>query len=96
MENVIKSHSYVYDCVVESRYDEVSGNVLHAYIELKDGYTMDEDMIKQYVKTKLPDYCRPKYVKFKKLDRTSNGKLKRYDNVDVPDKHLVLTYKKIV
>ena len=92
VENVIKSHPCVYDCVVESKADRVSGNVLYAYVELKEEYSIDADMVRQYVKSKLPDYCRPKYVEFKKLDRTSNGKLKRYDGVKAPDKHLVLTY----
>lgn len=92
VESVIKSHPFVNDCVVESQTDKVSGNVLYAYVEIKDGYTIDEYMIKQLVKSKLPDYCRPKYVEFKKLERTSNGKLKRHDNVDVPNKQLVLAY----
>ncbi|MBR3145761.1 MAG: AMP-binding protein [Bacilli bacterium] len=90
VENVIKTHTGVYDCVVESRSDSISGNVLYAYVELKDGYVLSEEMIKQYVKTKLPNYCRPKYVVFKKLDRTCNGKLKRADLVQAPDKKLVL------
>ncbi|MBR5370174.1 MAG: AMP-binding protein [Bacilli bacterium] len=90
VENVIKTHPYVYDCVVESKSDPVSGNVLYAYVELKRGVVLDEDMIKQYVKTKLPNYCRPKHVVFKKLDRTCNGKLKRTDLVQAPDKKLVL------
>ena len=94
VENTIKQHPCVYDCVVESKTDEISGNVLYAYVELKDNCFIDEDMIKQYVKTKLPDYCRPKYVEIRKLDRTSNGKLKRNDNVEAPDKKLVLTYLK--
>lgn len=96
VENVIKSHPNVYDCVVESKPDKVSGNVLYAYIELNSGKTLDENEIKQFVKTKLPDYCRPKNVIFKKLDRTSNGKLRRYDGVKAPDKHLVLSYLKTV
>lgn len=90
VENVIKTYIGVYDCVVESRSDSISGNVLYAYVELKDGYVLSEEMIKQYVKTKLPNYCRPKYVVFKKLDRTCNGKLKRNDLVQAPDKKLVL------
>ena len=90
VENVIKTHPYVYDCIVESKSDSVSGNVLYAYVELKDGYVLTEEIVKQYVKTKLPNYCRPKYVVFKKLDRTCNGKLKRTDLVKAPDKKLEL------
>jgi acetyl-CoA synthetase len=90
VENVIKTHPYVYDCVVESKSDPVSGNSLYAFVELKKGFVLSEDVIKQYVKTKMPNYCRPKQVIFKKLDRTCNGKLKRTDLVQAPDKKLVL------
>ena len=96
VENVIKSHPFVYDCVIESKSDKVSGNVLYAYVELKDNCSINAENIKHFVKTKLPDYCRPKYVEFKKLDRTFNGKLKRYDSVEMPDKHLILTYSKVI
>ena len=96
VELVIKSHPFVYDCMVASKSDSVSGNVLYAYIELKDGYNLSENEVKQFVKSKLPDYCRPKYVVFKKLDRTCNGKLKRCDTVEAPDKKLVLCNNKYV
>lgn len=95
VECAIKTHPFVYDCVVESVPDPISGNVLYAYVELKDGYTLLEEDIKQYVKTKMPDYCRPKYVIFKKLERTCNGKLKRKDTITPPDKKLVLSYRRI-
>lgn len=94
VENTIKLHPYVYDCIVESKKDDESGNILYAYVELKDNCFMDADMIKQFVKMKLPDYCRPKYVEIRKLERTSNGKLKRNDTVEPPEKFLSLTYKK--
>lgn len=90
VELVIKSHPYIYDCMVASKSDPVSGNVLYAYVELKEGYSLTEEEVKQFVKSKLPDYCRPKYVVFKQLDRTCNGKLKRCDTVEAPDKKLVL------
>ena len=96
VEMVIKSHPYVYDCMVGSNYDSVSGNALYAIVELKEGYNLTANEVKQYVKTKLPDYCRPKIVEFKELERTCNGKLKRCDKVEAPDKHLVLCNNKYI
>ena len=88
VEAVIKRHPSVYDCVVGSEKDPVSGNYLYAYVELKEGYSLTPEEVKQYVKTKLPDYCRPKVVEFRVLDRTCNGKLKRTDTVVAPNKKL--------
>lgn len=95
VEHVIKTHYAVSECVVESKKDEISGNVLTAYVELKNWIDdVSEDNIKQYVKTKLNDYCRPKYVVFKKIERTLGGKPKRNDVVEAPNKGLILTKKR--
>lgn len=88
VENLIKKHPYVLDCVVGSCSDPVSGNYLYAYVELKDGCSMSAKEVQQFVKMNLPNYCRPKVIEFKKLDRTCNGKLRRTDTVEAPNKKL--------
>ena len=90
VEHVIRSHPQVLDCIVESKKNNISGNSLTAYVELKENMFLDKKEIKEYVKSKLPDYCRPKEVVFQKLERTENGKVKRNDLIKTPNKYLVL------
>ena len=94
VEQIIKMHPLVFDCIVESKNDEISGNTLTSFIELKETKDKVTDAdIKSFVKTKLPDYCRPKDIVFKKLERTPGGKVIRNDVVEPPSKCLRLRFK---
>lgn len=101
VERTIKKLPFVSECLVESEKDPISGCVLTASIELTDEYVNYPDLedlkrkVIEFVKTKMNDYCRPKYVVFKKLERTCNGKLKRQNIVAPPDKKLVMRVKPV-
>ena len=77
VEAVIKSHPGVSDCIVESKKDVDSGNILRVTVEIKPGDELTAEDIQLFVKQNLPDYCRPKEVVFGRIPRTSNGKTKR-------------------
>ena len=91
VEKIIKTHPLVSDCVVESKKDDVSGNILIAKVELKDpNSVITKEEIKMYVKSKLQDYCRPKNVEFTILPRSNSGKVIKEYEEPVPDKCLVV------
>ena len=94
LENVIKQHPKVFDCVVESHPDNISGNYLTAIVELENGATLTEEEIKNFVKLNMQDYYRPKYVIFGPIERTPNGKKVHKDTSETPDKGMILVRKK--
>lgn len=104
VETTIKKLPYVNDCVVESIPDSISGNIIIARIELTEEYAISlkeqdypkfKNDISLFVKSQMPDYCRPKEIIFGELERTNNGKLKRKDTITPPDKGLVLIRKEL-
>lgn len=95
VEEVIKTHPMVRECVVESVSDELSGNALIANVELyNDAKEITEDDIRNYVKLYMQNYYRPKFVNFKQIERTLNGKPIHHTSSSVPDKNMTLVRKK--
>lgn len=87
VESVIRNHPMIDDCAVVCESDSIHGHSLTAQVELSDdSLELTESDVQCYVKSFLPDYCRPAKVIFTKLERTSSGKVKRKDMT--PDKQL--------
>jgi acetyl-CoA synthetase len=76
-------HPAVQDVAVIGKPDKIRGNIIKAFIVLKDGYSPSEELVMQIqnlVKTKLASYAYPREIEFvKELPRTETGKLKRFE-----------------
>jgi acyl-CoA synthetase (AMP-forming)/AMP-acid ligase II len=83
VENILIGHPAVFDVAVLGRADEVYGQSVHAYVQLKDSALCAPETAAQLIQ-----YCRSELAAFKcptgmtfvdSLPRTENGKLlKRY------------------
>ncbi|MFT0544791.1 AMP-binding protein [Allopusillimonas ginsengisoli] len=82
VENVLLSHEAVAECGVVARPDDERGNVVKAFVVLKQGHEAGPDMVKRlqdFVKTAIAPYKYPREIEFvDSLPRTETGKLQRF------------------
>ncbi|MEP6701984.1 MAG: 2-aminobenzoate-CoA ligase, partial [Betaproteobacteria bacterium] len=75
-------HPAVAECGVIGRPDEARGQIVAAFIVLKEGFQADESMTRQlqeFVKQTIAPYKYPRAVHFvAALPRTETGKLQRF------------------
>lgn len=82
VEDALLTHPAVVECGVIGTPDADRGNVVHAFVVLKDGVNPGNDIVKQlqeHVKARIAPYKYPRAITFiDSLPRTETGKVKRY------------------
>lgn len=84
VEDALTKHSAVRECAVVGSPDEVRGNVVKAFIVLRDPeMEHDENLVKElqeHVKTLTAPYKYPRKIEFvKELPKTASGKIMRVE-----------------
>lgn len=82
VEDCLLKHPAVAECGVVGMPDDLRGQILKAFIILKDGYSPSDDLAKElqdFVKQNAAPYKYPRAVEFvDDLPRTETGKLQRF------------------
>lgn len=82
VENVLLSNSVVKECAVVAKPDEQRGNIVKAFIVLKQPEISSLELVKSlqdFVKTEIAPYKYPREIEFvAALPRTETGKLQRF------------------
>ncbi len=82
VEDALLTHPVVAECGVVGVPDPDRGQVVKAYVVLREGYTPDEALaheLQDHVKRTIAPYKYPRQVEFcSSLPRTETGKLQRY------------------
>jgi 2-aminobenzoate-CoA ligase len=82
VEEALLRHPAVAECGVVGRADEERGQVVEAFVVLKDGFAPSPQMattLQDFVKQSIAPYKYPRSVRFlDKLPRTETGKLQRF------------------
>jgi len=75
VEEAVKSHAEIYDCLVIGVPDERFGEAVTAVFSTNDGIIVSPDDIKAHVRALLADYKAPKhYITTPMVPRADNGK----------------------
>ena len=82
VEDALMAHAAVAECAVIGAPDTERGQIVKAFVVLKDGSAGDDAMVRQlqdFVKQTVAPYKYPRAVEFvKSLPRTATGKLQRF------------------
>jgi long-chain acyl-CoA synthetase len=83
IEEAIHLHDAVEECIVAGLPDTQRGEIVKAWIKLKDGQTLGTDELKTFLKDKISPMEMPKRIEFRTtpLPKTMIGKLSRKDVV---------------
>ncbi|WP_028784905.1 acyl-CoA synthetase MbcS [Thalassobacillus devorans] len=83
VEDALVKHPAVQECAVVASPDEVRGNIVKAYIVLKEGKNGNESLIKElqeHVKELTAPYKYPRSIEFiAELPKTTSGKIRRVE-----------------
>lgn len=84
VEDALVKHPYIQECAVVASPDEIRGNIVKAYIVLKDGIDQnDPELVKQiqnHVKCLTAPYKYPRKIEFiDELPKTTSGKIRRVE-----------------
>ena len=83
VEEALMKHNAVKECAVVAAPDPVRGNLVKAFVVLKDGITGNDHLVKeiqQFVKKLTAPYKYPRIIEFiEALPKTDSGKIKRID-----------------
>ncbi len=79
VEGALMDHPAVSLCAVVAKPDDKWGEVPCAFIELKDGQTVDEAEVIAFTRSKLAGFKCPKRVIFQELPKTSTGKIQKFE-----------------
>jgi acyl-CoA synthetase (AMP-forming)/AMP-acid ligase II len=75
VEEVLKAHEAVHDALVVGVPDEKWGQMVTAVIQMERGAALDEDALREFVRTRLAGYKTPKrIITIENIGRASNGK----------------------
>ena len=78
IDEVLYKHPKIQAAVAVGIPDELKGEVIKAYVQLKEGETATEEEIKEYCDKHLAKYKKPKHIEFReKLPITIVGKVLR-------------------
>ncbi|MBK1635820.1 long-chain-fatty-acid--CoA ligase [Rhodovulum adriaticum] len=86
VEGVLMHHPDVLLCAVVAKPDEKWGEVPCAFVELKDGHSVDEDALIAFARERLAGFKTPKKVIFQELPKTSTGKIQKFQLRDIARK----------
>ena len=82
VENALIEHSAVQECGVGARADHDGLLKPYAFVVLREGISGTPELaaeLQQFVRTRLADYKRPRWVAFiAELPKTATGKVQRY------------------
>ena len=82
VENVLLEHRAVQECGVVAAPDEERGNVVKAFVVLRQGFEPSPELaheLQEFVKAEIAPYKYPRRLEFvEKLPRTETGKLQRF------------------
>ncbi|MDQ0246043.1 acetyl-CoA synthetase [Bacillus fengqiuensis] len=83
VEDALMKHEGVKECAVVASPDPIRGNVVKAFIILKEGYTADAALSKElqnHVKNMTAPYKYPRLIEFvEELPKTDSGKIRRVE-----------------
>ncbi|MBF0267000.1 MAG: AMP-binding protein [Alphaproteobacteria bacterium] len=82
VEQILIEHARIKECAVVGAPDDERGQIVKAFVVLKDGVTPSEDLardIQEFVKNAVAPYKYPRLVRFlDELPKTATGKIQRY------------------
>ncbi len=83
VEDALMKHPAVQECAVVAAPDEIRGNIVKAFVVLRDSGRQDEAMIKElqdHVKGITAPYKYPRVIEFlQELPKTTSGKIRRVE-----------------
>lgn len=81
VEEAIYDHEAVEECIVGGLPDQKRGEIVKAWVKLKDGYSLSEAEIRMFLENKISKIEMPKIIEFRTdpLPKTMIGKLSRKD-----------------
>ena len=81
IESALVSHSAVIEAAAIGLPDSLKGNVIHATVILRDGFTPSDELseeLKKHVATEIGPIAKPAHIVFSdKLPKTRSGKIMR-------------------
>ncbi|MEU6017561.1 AMP-binding protein [Streptomyces sp. NPDC047515] len=79
VEDALLHHPSVAEAAVVGRADELRGQIVAAYVVLREGAALSADELRTYMKTRLAPHKCPRLIEFlPSLPRTATGKLQRF------------------
>ena len=79
VEDILYQHPAVLLAAVVAKPDERWGEVVCAFIEIKNGATVTAEEIVKHCRMHLPSFKVPKAVEFVELPKTSTGKIQKFE-----------------
>jgi fatty-acyl-CoA synthase len=79
VEDILYMHPAVLLAAVVAKPDDKWGEVVCAFIEVKNGATVTPEEIVKHCKNHLPSFKVPKAVEFCELPKTSTGKIQKFE-----------------
>ena len=76
VEECIYEYEGVSECAVVGHSDSLRGQAVWAYIVMKEGYTLDENEIRKFMKGRIAAYKIPRhFIEIDEMPKNSTGKI---------------------
>lgn len=87
VEQALLEHPAILDVAVVGAPDEIYGEAVVAFIEVRDGHALTAAMVAEHCKARIASYKKPKHIHFvKALPRNALGKVMKTELRDVAKK----------